>query len=91
MATYQQFKHVADGIGAVPAIPGIAARKIHRNNVPAATPNDYYRRALAIPLLDTLITELDFWFNKVSICASKLLYLFLQFYVVVHLTVSWTM
>ena len=90
MATYQQFEHVADGIGAVPAIPRIAARKIHRN-VPTATPNDYYRRALAIPLLDTLMTELDFWFNEVSICASKLLYLFLQFYVVLHLTVSWTM
>ena len=79
MATYQQFVHMADRIGAVPANAGTAARKIHRNNVPAITRNNYYRSALAIPLLDTLVTELDFWFNKLSICASTLLYLFLQF------------
>ena len=42
MATYQQFEHMADRIGAVPANPRTAARKIHRNNVPAATPNNYY-------------------------------------------------
>ena len=88
MATYQQFVHMADRIGAVTANTHTAARKIHRNNVPATTQNNYYRSALAIPLLDTLVTELDFWFNKLSICASTLLYLFLQFYVVVHLTVS---
>ena len=88
MVTYQQFEHMADRIGAVPANPRTAARKIHRNNIPAASPNNYYRRALAITLLDTLVTELDFQFNKVSICASTLLYLFFQFYVVVHLTVS---
>ena len=79
MATYQQFEHMADRIGAVPANPRTAARKIHGNNVPATTPNNYYRRALAIPLLDTLVTELDFRFNKVSICASTLLYLSRQY------------
>ena len=88
MATYQQFQHVADRIGTVSANSRAAARKIYRNNVPATTPNNYYRRTLAIPLLDTLVTELDFWFNKVFICASTLLYLFLQFYVTVHLTIS---
>ena len=64
MATYQQFEHMADRIGAVPANPRTAARKIHRNNLPATKPNNYYQRALAIPLLDTLVTELDFRFQQ---------------------------
>ena len=63
-----------DKFGVLPAIPCTATGHIHRDNVPTTTPKDYYRRAFAIPLLDALISELGFWFNKFSICAMKLLY-----------------
>ena len=38
----------------------------HRDNVPAQTPSDYYKRAVAIPLLDHLQSEMKTYFNPTS-------------------------
>ena len=46
---------------------------MHRNNVPTENPEEYYRRALAIPLVDRFIAEMTFRFNAFNETASKLL------------------
>ena len=46
---------------------------MHRNNLPLETPIDYYRCSLANPLIDRLISEMEFRFTKLSLIASKLL------------------
>ena len=63
---------MADKLSAIPAIPCTTARQIHRNNVPATTPKDCYQQALVILSLNTLIKELGFRFNKLSVRASLL-------------------
>ena len=47
----------------------------YRKNHPADSPAEYYRRTLAIPLLDCIISELDSRFSSLSRTASKALYL----------------
>ena len=36
---------------------------MHRNNVPAENPEEYHRRALAIPFVDRFVAEMTFRFN----------------------------
>ena len=43
----------------------------HRANQPANTPSEYYRRALVIPFLDTLISEMNMHFSNLTQVASK--------------------
>jgi hypothetical protein len=40
-----------------PSMPRRCGRQTQRDNVEAKTPEEYYRRALAIPLLDGMISE----------------------------------
>ena len=42
-----------------PRIPRRCARQIQRNNVPATTPLEYYKRAISIPMLDHLESEIN--------------------------------
>ena len=42
-----------------PSMPRIVGRQQHRSTVKAGTQKDYYKRALTIPLLDHLISEID--------------------------------
>ena len=44
-------------------MPRVLGRQQHRSNVEAGKPKDYYKRALAIPLLDRLISEIDTYFD----------------------------
>jgi len=46
-----------------PSMPRVVGRQQHRSNVEAGTPKDYYKRALTIPLLDHLISEIDTYFD----------------------------
>lgn len=48
---------------------------ISRENHPAGNPEEYYRRSIAIPLLDCIICELDSRFSSLAKTASKLLFL----------------
>lgn len=72
---YRQAERMANQLFVTPIIPRVALRQMHRNNVPATTPEEYYRRAMAIPLLDTFISEMKFRFNEFSVRSSKLLLL----------------
>ena len=72
---YQQAERMAAKVNVDPTIPRSAARQMHRNNVPADNPEEYYRRALAIPLIDKFVSEMSFRFNTFNKRASKLLLL----------------
>ena len=55
--------------------PRMAQRQMHLDNIERANTKEYYKRVVAIPILDTLISEMKILFNKFSITASKVLYL----------------
>ena len=61
---YQQSERMAAKLTVEPAIPRTIARQMHRNNVPAENPEEYYRRVIAVPLIDRLISEMTFRFNS---------------------------
>ena len=46
-----------------PSMPRVVGRQQHRSNVEAESPKEYYKRALTIPLLDHLISEMDSYFD----------------------------
>ena len=46
---------------------------MNRSNILANTPGEYYRRVLAIPVLNTFIAEMEFHFNELKQRASTLL------------------
>ena len=52
-----------------------AVTQKHRNNVPAENSEEYYRRALAVPLVNRFIAEMTFRFNSFNKTTSKLLLL----------------
>ena len=72
---YNQAMRMAERMYVTPSTPRMVQRKMHRDNNEAANPKEYYKRVIAIPILDTLISEMKFRFNKFSITASKVLYL----------------
>ena len=55
--------------------PRMAQRQMHLDNIERANTKEYYKRVVAIPILDTLISEMKILFNKFSITASKVVYL----------------
>ena len=59
-----------------PSLPRIASRQAHRNNTPAATPEEYFRTTVSITyisLLDKIIMEMETRFNPFIVKSSKLL------------------
>ena len=56
----------AENVGVVPSIPRRTNQQQHRDNVPAQTPADYYKRAVAISLLDHLQSEMKTYFNPTN-------------------------
>ena len=72
---YNQPMTMAERISVTPSDPRMAQRQMHRDNTEEANPKEYYKRVIAIPILDTLISEIEFGFNKFSITASKVLFL----------------
>ena len=55
---------MADPINVEPNIPRIAKKQIYRDNVPVSSPEEYYKRALAISVVDTFISEMSYRFNN---------------------------
>jgi hypothetical protein len=43
----------------LPHLPRIFGRQNNRNNVPARTPEEYYRRAVFLPFLDGILTQMS--------------------------------
>ncbi|KAL5497565.1 hypothetical protein EMCRGX_G014061 [Ephydatia muelleri] len=74
-AIYNQAERLGQSVGVEPSLPRIAKMQMYRDNYPAENPLEYYRRTLAIPFLDCIISELDFRFTELSRTASNLLHL----------------
>jgi len=70
---YCEIKTLADELNIPIATPRIAARQVHHSNIPADSPEAYYRRNLMIPLLDHIITELTERFGPIQQTKVKLL------------------
>ena len=64
---------VAENIGVDPSFPRTTGRQQHRPNTPAANPEEYFRRTIAVPLLDSIISEMEVRFDATSKRAVKLL------------------
>jgi len=48
----------------IPTVPRMCGIEKHRENITAATPDEYYGQTITIPLLDHLLMELTSRFNK---------------------------
>ena len=71
---YKQREILAGTFHVEPTIPRSTVRQMHRNSVPAENSEEYYRRALAIPLVDRFIAEM----TSLNKTVSKLLLLVLS-------------
>ena len=61
---YHQIEKMCDVTGTIPSIRRTCQRQIHRSNVPADLPSQYYLRTLSIPLVDHLLTEMKTRFSS---------------------------
>ena len=68
---YCEIKTLGDELNIPIATPRIAARQVHRSNIPADSPEAYYRRNLVIPFLDHIITELTERFGPILFNIQK--------------------
>lgn len=57
-------ENMCSTVGTVPSLPRRCGRQIHRSNMPAETPSEYYCRTISIPLLDHLLSEMNSRFGK---------------------------
>ena len=72
---YNEAMVMAERMNVTPSTPRLAPRQMHRDNIEAANPKEYYKRVIAIPILDTLISKMKLCSNKFSITASKVPYI----------------
>ena len=72
---YKQTERLAEKLHVELTLPRSVVGQMQRNNVPAENPEECYRRALTIPLVDWFIAEMNFRFNSFNKTASKLLLL----------------
>ena len=70
---YEASVELGKDVDVEPALPRIANRQRHRDNVPAATPVQYFQRSLCIPLMDHLIAQMDTYFSEIQMNVSKLM------------------
>ena len=56
---YEQAVRMEMKLVITPSIPLTTNRQQHRNNIPSANPEQYYRREITIPLLDRLTQEIS--------------------------------
>ena len=62
---------MAEKVGEEPRIPRRCARQIQRNNVPATTPSEYYKRTISILMLDHLESEINSRFTELQSTAAE--------------------
>ena len=70
---YEASVELGKDVDVEPAVPRIANRQQHCDNVPAVTPVNYFQRSLCIPLMDHLITHMDKNFSEIQMNISKLM------------------
>ena len=60
---HAEIQRLANEIGAIENVPRRTSLQRNRNNTPTSSPQEYYKLVIAIPLLDSLITQLKERFN----------------------------
>jgi len=66
---------LAEKLGIVEAIPRKTSIQRNRSNIPSSSPIDHYKKSVAIPLLDSLISQMQDRFSDEDCHARHLLYL----------------
>lgn len=61
---FEQSNQVAEELGISISMPRICKRQTKRDNFPDSTPEDFYRRAIFVPLLDHFISEVEARFSR---------------------------
>ena len=72
---FKQAMRMVDQLNVEPNIPRVAKKQVYRDNVPANSPEEYYKQALVITNVDTFISEMTYRFNNFICKAAKLLIL----------------
>ena len=65
-------ERMSEAVGQTPQMPRIVGRQVHKSNVKASTPEEYYLKNLAIPFLDNVNMEIDTQFSELSTKCMKL-------------------
>ena len=60
---YDEVLKLADTIGVTESLPRKTSLQRNRSNTPSSSPQEHYKRVVTIPLLDSLITQLNERFN----------------------------
>ena len=55
---------MAEEVGSSESVPRTVGRQRHRTNVESSSPCEYYKRAVTIPLLDSLIHQMHDRFSE---------------------------
>ena len=55
---YEEILQLAGNVGVSESVPRKTSMQRHRSNTPSESPSQHYKRVIAIPLLDSLVTEL---------------------------------
>ena len=66
---YDQAVRMADKVGCIVSAPRTVGRQQHRSNVSSTTPIEHYKRNVAIPFLDHVLTHLN---EQFSVCQLML-------------------
>ena len=72
---FSDMQRMCDRTVSTMMVPRLALRQMHRNNVPADSPEVYYKRAHFIPFLDTILCELKTRFGNVAKSATRAMFL----------------
>ncbi len=72
-AWFEEIKSFAESLDISVSIPRITSRQVHRANIPADTPEVYYRRNIMIPFLDHITAEMETRFGPIHQTKIKLL------------------
>ena len=69
---YTQSVRMAEKVGTVPGMPRITSRQQHRCSAEASSPREYFKRNVAIPVLDDIMC-IDQQFSPSAVIAASLL------------------
>ena len=72
---YKEMLDLSWKLGIVEAVPRKTSIQKKRSNIPSSTPIDHYKKSVAIPLLDSLIIQMQDRFSGEDCHARHLLYL----------------
>ena len=72
---YKEACEIAAAVKVDPSLPRVCNRQRNRDNAPAETPEEYYRRSLGIPYLEELVAQLQARFSSLGKICDKGLHL----------------